>query len=63
MSLNVPPRFHRLSDLDDKELWETSEQVVANAVTNALINLIYPNGVSPCEQKGVEMARALGKLD
>ena len=63
VSLNVPPRFHRLSDLDDKELWETSEQVVANAVTNALINLIYPNGVSPCEQKGVEMARALGKLD
>ena len=63
VSLNVPPRFHRLTDLDDKELWQTQEQVVSNAVTNALINLIYPNGVSSCEQKGVEMARALGKLN
>lgn len=63
VSLNVPPRFHRLTDLDDKDLWQTNEQVVSNAVTNALINLIYPNGVSSCEQKGVEMARALGKLN
>lgn len=63
VSLNVPPRFHRLTDLDDKELWHTQEQVVSNAVTNALINLIYPEGVSSCEQKGVEIARALGKLN
>jgi hypothetical protein len=62
VSLNVPPRFHRLTDLDDKELWATKEQVASNAVTNALIGLLYPNGVSSCEQKGVEMARALGKI-
>lgn len=62
VSLNVPPRFHRISDLDDKELWATKEQVAANAVTNALIGLLYPQGVAPCEQKGVEMARALGKI-
>lgn len=62
VSLNVPPRFHRLSDLQDKELWATDEQLVSNAVTNAFIGLIYPDGVSSCEQKGVEMARALGKI-
>lgn len=62
VSLNVPPRFHRLSDLDDQELWQTQEQLVSNAVTNALVGLIYPQGVSSCEQKGVEMARALGKI-
>jgi|GEM_PF-1549533 len=62
VSLNVPPRFHRLTDLDDKELWETKEQVASNAVTNALIGLLYPEGVNACEQKGVEMARALGKI-
>jgi hypothetical protein len=62
VSLNVPPRFHRLSDLDDKELWATKEQVASNAVTNALIGLLYPDGVASCEQKGVEMARALGKI-
>jgi hypothetical protein len=62
VSLNVPPRFHRLSDLDDKELWQTKEQVASNAVTNALIGLLYPDGVASCEQKGVEMARALGKI-
>jgi hypothetical protein len=61
-SLNVPPRFHRLSDLDDKELWQTQEQLVSNAVTNALIGVIYPAGVGSCEQKGVELARALGKI-
>jgi hypothetical protein len=63
VSLNVPPRFHRIDDLDDKELWQTKEQVAANAVTNALVNLIYPKGVESCEQKGVELARALGKLN
>jgi hypothetical protein len=63
VSLNVPPRFHRLDDLDDQELWQTKEQLVSNAVTNALVGLIYPQGVSSCEQKGVELARALGKLD
>lgn len=62
VSLNVPPRFHRIDDLDDKELWATKEQVASNAVTNALIGLLYPQGVAPCEQKGVEMARALGKI-
>jgi hypothetical protein len=62
VSLNVPPRFHRLEDLADPELWHTKEQLVSNAVTNALIGVIYPSGVAPCEQKGVELARALGKL-
>ncbi|MBM4281697.1 MAG: hypothetical protein FJ137_13380 [Deltaproteobacteria bacterium] len=62
VSLNVPPRFHRLSDLEDKELWQTQEQLVSNAVTNALIGVIYPAGVGSCEQKGVELARALGKI-
>ena len=62
VSLNVPPRFHRLSDLEDKELWHTDEQLVSNAVTNAFVNLIYPGGVSSCEQKGVELARALNKI-
>jgi hypothetical protein len=62
VSLNVPPRFHRLADLDDKELWQTQEQLVSNAVTNALIGVIYPSGVGSCEQKGVELARALGKI-
>lgn len=61
-SLNVPPRFHRVSDLDDKELWQTRDQRFSNAVTNALVGLLYPAGVSSCEQKGVEMARAIGKL-
>jgi GDP-mannose 4,6-dehydratase len=32
------------------------------AVTNALVNLIYPKGVESCEQKGVELARALGQI-
>jgi len=27
------------------------------------VNLIYPKGVESCEQKGVELARALGKLN
>jgi hypothetical protein len=62
VSLNVPPRFHRLEDLADKELWQTKEQVISNAVTNALVGVIYPHGVAPCEQKGVELARALGKI-
>lgn len=62
VSLNVPPRFHRLADLEDQELWATQEQLVSNAVTNALVGIIYPDGVGPCEQKGVELARALGKI-
>jgi hypothetical protein len=61
-SLNVPPRFHRLKDLEDKALWLTSEQLVSNAVTNAFIGVLYPGGIGPCEQKGVELAKAIGKL-
>ncbi len=57
--LNGAPRFHELPDLQDPALWQTPEQKETEAAIDRLFPLLFPNGATPSQQKGVAMATTL----
>ena len=57
--LNGSPRFHELPDLQDPALWQTPEQKETEAAIDRLFPLLFPNGATPSQQKGVAMATTL----
>lgn len=61
-SLNGLPRFHELSDLQDKSIWQTKEQKQTEKIIDQIFPILYPKGATASPQKGVAVAEELGLI-